>query len=102
MSRIEALGRDRLERTGAVRLGITAEPSGVSLSVLARASGGADPAAVLEQEVELLRGRLGEWCWGRDRQTLAEVVVAGLAAAGATVSCAESCTGGLGAAMSVN
>jgi len=94
-SRIEALVRDRMEQTGAVRLGITARPEGVSLSVLATPDGETSAGARLQSELDVLCERLGEWCWGRDTQTLAEVVLCALRERGQTLAVAESCTGGL-------
>ncbi len=94
-SRIEALVHDRFDRADGPRVGITARADGVSLSVLAEASDADQAAAVLEAELKALRHRLGEWCWGRDEQTLAGVVVDALQSRGQSVTVAESCTGGL-------
>jgi nicotinamide-nucleotide amidase len=94
-SRIEALVHDRFDREGGPRVGITARADGVSLSVLAEAADAEQAAAALEAELAALRERLGEWCWERDEQTLAGVVVDALRSRGQSVTVAESCTGGL-------
>lgn len=94
-SRIESLVHDRFDRADGPRVGITARADGVSLSVLAEADDAEQAASALEAEMEALRHRLGEWCWGRDEQTLAGVVVDALRTRGQSVTVAESCTGGL-------
>jgi nicotinamide-nucleotide amidase len=55
--------------------------------------------AELERTVELVERRLGPVVFGRDEQTLQEAVVAQLREAKRTLVTAESCTGGLMAAM---
>lgn len=78
------------------RVGITASVRGVSLSLLAHAEpGGRSAREVLEQRLVELQAVLHPYSWGRDGQSLASVVVDGLCAAGQSLSCAESCTGGL-------
>lgn len=93
-SAVEARVRDLLEAGGNPRMGITAHGKQVTLSVLARPEVDRSAEAVLEATGDELRARLGDWLWGRDRETQAEVVVRALAAAGQTVATAESCTGG--------
>jgi competence/damage-inducible protein CinA-like protein len=99
-STVESKMRDLLEAGGNPRLGITAHSKQVTLSVLARPESGRSAQQVLDETGQILHERLGEWLWGKDRQTQAEVVVAALRAAGQSVATAESCTGGgLGAAI---
>lgn len=99
-STVESRMRDLLEAGGNPRLGITAHGKQVTLSVLARPEAGRTAQQVLDDTGRILQERLGEWLWGKDRQTQAEVVVEALRAAGQTVATAESCTGGgLGAAI---
>jgi len=80
-----------LERAPArgVEVGITA--SGGVLSVTGR---GTDRAAV-DAVVEQVRATMGPTVFGEGDETLAVVVVGLLRARGATVTTAESCTGGL-------
>lgn len=95
-SLIEEPIREFLRRGQNPRIGITAGVDGVSLSLLARPEGdSASARTILEQRITVLEERLHPYVWGRDGQTLAEVVVQALAAVGHRVACAESCTGGL-------
>jgi nicotinamide-nucleotide amidase len=73
----------------ALRIGITARGGLLTISLR-----GNDPVALGAAEEEV-RARLGPAYVGRGEDTLASVVVAGLAARGLTVTTAESCTGGL-------
>lgn len=75
--------------------GITANADAVTVSVLARGADGGPSAAQLMAAADAdLRGRLGDLLWGCDGETLADVTVRALQASGATVACAESCSGG--------
>lgn len=77
------------------RLGITASANGVTLSLLARAEpSGRSAEEILEARIEDLQAELHPYCWGRDDDTLAGVVVRALADAKQTLALAESCTGG--------
>ncbi|MDA0667887.1 MAG: nicotinamide-nucleotide amidohydrolase family protein [Planctomycetota bacterium] len=78
------------------RLGITASANGVCLSLLARAEpSGRSAGEILEARIADLQQQLHPFCWGRDADTLASVVVRSLASAKQTLALAESCTGGL-------
>ncbi|MCH2100507.1 MAG: nicotinamide-nucleotide amidohydrolase family protein [Planctomycetes bacterium] len=99
-STVEAKVRDLMEVGGNPRMGITAHGKQVTLSVLAIPEAERSAEQVLEAMSQELHLRLGEWLWGRDGETQAEVVVRALREAGQTVATAESCTGGgLGAAI---
>jgi nicotinamide-nucleotide amidase len=92
---VEARLQELLADSQNPRYGITANARGVTVSALAFASeGGPPPERLLEEADATLRARLGELLWGRDDETLPSVVVRALAARGATVTVAESCTGG--------
>ncbi len=49
----------------------------------------------LDAAEERIRAAVGEWIYASDQQDIAEVVIAGLRAAGQMLATAESCTGGL-------
>lgn len=78
------------------RVGITASANGVSLSLLARAEpSGRSAEEILEARIADLQQQLHPFCWGRNGDTLAGVVVRSLASAKQTLALAESCTGGM-------
>lgn len=63
--------------------------------VTARAETSEKASKMCEPVVEELKGRLGEYVYGTETESLEETVVKELKKAGKTVSTAESCTGGL-------
>ncbi len=85
---------DLMHRGRNPEVGTTVDYGVVSVRINATATGAAAGNLLAETEAELRR-RLGEIVFGRDDDTLASVTGALLAAAGRTVSTAESCTGGL-------
>lgn len=92
---IEKPIRDYLRPGENPRIGITASAQGVTLSLLARAEpSGRTADEVLESRISELEQKLHPFCWGRNQDTLAGVVVRALSAANQTVALAESCTGG--------
>jgi nicotinamide-nucleotide amidase len=70
--------------------------------ITARADSLAEADALIQSVLALLRARLGSLVYGYDADTLEEAVGRLLAGAGLTLACAESCTGGLIAAMLTN
>ena len=62
----------------------------------------AEADALIQSVLAVLRARLGSLVYGYDADTLEEAVGRLLAGAGLTLACAESCTGGLVAAMLTN
>jgi nicotinamide-nucleotide amidase len=50
---------------------------------------------LVEQAEAIVRGKIGEYIFGRDNDLLEEVIVRELTARGLTLAVAESCTGGL-------
>lgn len=87
----DLMDHDRPARD-ALRVGLTAQQGLLVVSLR-----GNDPEALAGAEADV-RARFGPACVGGGDDSLASVVVAGLAARGWTVSTAESCTGGLLAA----
>lgn len=72
----------------------------VKLRITARAADAATAEALLEPMVAELRRRGGSHCFGRDEESLADVVLNLLRRRGETLAVAESCTGGgLGAEL---
>ncbi len=96
---VDELVRD-LYGTMGTETTILASAGSVELLLTARGSDAADARARLSSLAEAMRARLGVDLYGADGDTLAGVVARLLAARGATVATAESCTGGLlGAAL---
>jgi len=72
----------------------------VKLRITARATDAMAAAAMLDPIEAELRRRAGRHCFGRDEESLADVVLKLLRRRGETVAVAESCTGGgLGAEL---
>jgi len=71
----------------------------ITLHVVATAPDRPSAEVMIQKDQTALCEILGDWVYGRDDQTLAEVVGARLVAAGKTLAVAESCTGGLIAKM---
>lgn len=67
----------------------------VHLRITAKAPGRQAALALIEPVEREIRQRLGEYLFGRDEETLEEVVAKLLRRQGLTVAVAESCTGGL-------
>jgi nicotinamide-nucleotide amidase len=87
--------RDLMQRGRNPEVGTTAKLGVISIRINATAAAPEAAAALLDQTELELRSRLGEWVFGRDDETLASAVGELLAARGATLALAESCTGGL-------
>jgi len=86
---------DLMQRGRNPEVGTTVELGVVSVRINAAAANSGVAETLLDETEAELRRRLGELVFGRDDDTLASVAGALLAAAGHTVSTAESCTGGL-------
>lgn len=71
----------------------------ITLHVVATASDRPSAEALIQKDQTVLCEILGDWVYGRDDQTIAEVVGDRLARAQKTIAVAESCTGGLIAKM---
>jgi nicotinamide-nucleotide amidase len=83
---------DLIDLTGEPSLAIYASTGEVRLRLSARGAGAAERLSALEKEI---RNRLGDRIYGTDDETLESVVGQLLRARPATLSVAESCTGGL-------
>ena len=97
-SEVEARAMDLTARGRTPEVGITASDATITLRVSAE---GADEAEALdraEPTLAAIRGRFGEVIVGENGEGVADALVKELAAAGATIAVAESCTGGLVAA----
>ncbi len=86
---------DLMGRDGNPLVGTTVTGSIVTIRVTARGADESEATAMADQTVAEVQRRLGQWVYGVDEQTLASVVGDRLTVDGATLSVAESCTGGL-------
>jgi nicotinamide-nucleotide amidase len=90
----EKLG-DRMLRGRNPLINCTVSDAVITLHVVATASDRPSAEAMIQKDQTALCEILGNWVYGRDDQTLAEVVGARLAQSNKTIAVAESCTGGL-------
>lgn len=90
----EALA-DLMQRGRNPQVGTTASEAVISIRVLASAPTATEAEQLLENDLQLVRGRLGTAVFGQDDDTLQAVLGRALMAAGQTIATAESCTGGL-------
>jgi nicotinamide-nucleotide amidase len=84
-----------LGREGDVTVGTVPADGEVWVRLRARGTTPEAAAAALEAVETRVAGALGDDCYGRDGETLEQVVGRRLRARGLTVATAESCTGGL-------
>ena len=80
-------------------VGTTVSHGIVSVRINARYGSREDAQRALDETTRACESALGDLIFGRDGQTLAEVVAASLAPSRQTIATAESCTGGLLAKM---
>jgi nicotinamide-nucleotide amidase len=73
----------------------TASSGIITLHIIATAEDKEKAEQMAEKDEKLLQGTLGELIYGRNDQSLAEVVAEKLVRQGKTIAVAESCTGGL-------
>ena len=76
-------------------VGTTASEGIISVRIVARADSAEAARRLAAQDVDTVRARLRSLVYGEDDDTLASVIGQTLIAQSATVSTAESCTGGL-------
>ena len=94
-SRVDDLIGDLFRDSRNPSIALLAYPSEVHIRITAKAES-KEAAEDLISELEgKIRERVGEWIYGRDQQTMEEVVGFLLQVSGKTLSVAESCTGGL-------
>ncbi|MEC9048110.1 MAG: competence/damage-inducible protein A [Planctomycetota bacterium] len=80
------------------QVGITASGGLLTVRIVATAETAEAAAKRCEETAAALRPRLGDWLFAEGDETLPELALRALAAAGRTIAFAESCTGGLCAA----
>ncbi len=86
---------DLMARGRNPEVGTTADIGAIGIRINADAATTSEADAMLDETEREIRRRLGVVVFGADSDTLAGVVGAQLAARGATVCTAESCTGGM-------
>jgi nicotinamide-nucleotide amidase len=94
----EMLG-DMMARDRNPQINCTVDCGIITLSIIARAEDKDKAASLAEEDIQRLRGILGNLIYGLDEQTLPEVVGKKLLEMKKTLAVAESCTGGLIAKM---
>jgi nicotinamide-nucleotide amidase len=93
-SAVEHELRDLIDAATNPTIATYAKPGEVEVRITARAAAPQDAAARIAPLEERIRERLHPWVFGADGETLGAAVIRELAARGATVAVAESCTGG--------
>ena len=94
-SALADLLRDAEDRYGTIAFAYYPSLEGVDLRLTERIAAGERQEGMLEDAVAHARARLGAHCYAEGETDLAAVLVARLAALGARLAVAESCTGGL-------
>ena len=94
-SGVEQLLRDKMNTLQNPTLAPYAKEGEVELRITAKADSEAAARAMIAPVEADLRGEFGPLIYGADVDSLEQVVLSGLTARGLTLSCAESCTGGL-------
>jgi len=93
-SNIAELLGDLMQRGRNPLINCTVEKGVITLYIIAEAKEKKQAEHIAEKDEKLLRNILGEFVYGTDEQTLAEVVGEKLAQQNKTIATAESCTGG--------
>ena len=90
---------DLMKRGRNPLINTTANVGAVTLYIVARAENAAEADRMVKADEALLRKLVGDYIYGTDGQTLAEVTGQALLRAGRKIAVAESCTGGMLARM---
>jgi len=93
-SSVEALVRDLMNSSNPT-VAPYAKEGEVELRVTAKTESEEKANLLINEMIEKLKSRIGEFIYGYDEDSLASVTVSGLKKKGLTLSTAESCTGGL-------
>jgi nicotinamide-nucleotide amidase len=94
-SEIEAQAMDLTARGRSPDVGITAHDSTISFRISAAGATEEEARQLIEPTVQLIHERFGSLVVGEGTVDVPDAVVAQLAAKGATLATAESCTGGI-------
>ncbi len=94
-SDIFALIEDLMDRSGNPLLGITVQDGIITINITAHADSPQAAQLLADEKNRLLASRLGQFLFGRDDQTLPQLVGEMLIRKKQTLALAESCTGGL-------
>jgi len=98
-SRIAEMLGDRMKRGRNPLVNCTVHYGDIRLEIVVRAEAAEKGLMMVQEEKAQLEGILGDLVYGRDEQTMAEVVGGLLRSQKMTLAAAESCTGGLLAKM---
>ena len=102
-SRVETMLRDLIDGQGNPTLATYAKPGEVHIRVTARAEGEKEARRLIKPVVKEIKARMGGDIYTTDEEvTLEKAVVELLVANELTVTCAESCTGGMLSARLIN
>jgi len=94
-SRVDDLIGDLFRDSRNPSIALLAYPSEVHIRITAKAESKEAAEGLISELEGRIRERVGEWIYGRDQQTMEEVVGFLLQVNDKTLSVAESCTGGL-------
>ena len=94
-SQVNQKAKDILKSKPPVTVGIYVHTESVDLNITAKAKNKRQAEKLINPVERKICSRLKEYIYGKDTQTLEEVVASGLNKSRRTIAVAESCTGGL-------
>jgi len=94
-SRVDDLIGDLFRRSRNPSLALLAHPSEVHIRITAKAESEEAAERMISQLEGKIRERVGEWVYGKDEESMEEIIGSLLRSRGKTLAVAESCTGGL-------